>query len=182
MVFKAYQRLLKDRFVLVQALQTGILMGTSDVIAQFVIEKKKLKEYQFKRTGQFAIFGMTFVGPTLAIWYRLLARYIGQAKSSKVTLQKVACDQCIFAPTFLVFFISGINFIQGKDATHIKNELALKYKDILLTNYQIWPAVQLINFYLVPLNYQVLLVQSVAIFWNTYLSWKTQNVMKTHED
>lgn len=89
-------------------------------------------------------------------------------------VKKVAADQLIFAPGFLVIFITALTLLNGGNMRTIKNKLDLEYTDIILTNWTIWPAVQTINFYFMPLKYQVLLVQSVAVFWNTYLSWKTQ--------
>ncbi|KAL1491115.1 hypothetical protein ABEB36_011759 [Hypothenemus hampei] len=172
-LFKTYQKLLKNHFMVVQAVQTGLLMGTGDFIAQTVIEGKKIKNYQLKRTVKFTLLGTCFVGPTLSLWYRLLARTFGTEISTSTTLKKVACDQLIFAPSFLALFVTNLNLLNGRNFEDIKKDLNTNYVDLLIANWKLWPAVQLVNFYVVPLNYQVLLVQGVAVVWNTYLSWKT---------
>jgi len=49
-----------------------------------------------------------------------------------------------------------------------------KVKDLLwptlLENWKVWPAVQLLNFSVVPVKFQVLFVNCVAIWWNFVLS------------
>lgn len=81
----------------------------------------------------------------------------------------------IFAPAFLFFILIAVAAMQGKSQETIKQEVLANYFDVLKTNYYVWPWVQLVNFYYIPLQYQVLIVQSVALFWNTYLSWKTNH-------
>lgn len=39
-----------------------------------------------------------------------------------------------------------------------------------MANYKLWPAVQCFNFYLVPLNYQLLFLNVIAIGWTAFLS------------
>ncbi|KAJ8973608.1 hypothetical protein NQ317_010045 [Molorchus minor] len=172
-IFTVYTRLLKKHSLVVQSIQTGLIMGIGDLAAQTVIENKPLEKVELLRTAQFVALGTGLVGPILTAWYKFLSKTIGDTGKAAV-LKKVAADQLIFAPNFIVVFITTLNMLQGKNLENVKKELSSKYKDILITNYKVWPAVQILNFYLVPLHYQVLFVQTVAVFWNAYMSWKTQ--------
>ncbi|CAG5018351.1 unnamed protein product [Parnassius apollo] len=145
--FQSYQTLLNKRPYLVQAIQTGTLMGAGDFISQTVIEKKSVKYVDYKRTLRFSSIGFFVGGPALRAWYGFLNKYVGSKAS--------------------------VGIMQGKSLENIENDIKYNYLEVLKTNYYIWPVVQIINFYYVPLQYQVLIVQTVALFWNTYLSWKT---------
>ncbi|KAL3282233.1 hypothetical protein HHI36_005428 [Cryptolaemus montrouzieri] len=171
---RTYKKLLQTYPLLVQSVQTGVLMGTGDMIAQGFIEGRSLKNLDTKRTITFCGLGTCLVGPTLVTWYKTLS-IIVKGSSKAVVLKKVALDQLCFSPTFIGCFLCTLGFVQGYDFQQIKQNVSKNYKDILLTNYQIWPLVQLGNFYLTPLHYQTLVVQGVAICWNTYISWKTQS-------
>lgn len=109
----------------------------------------------------------------------MLHRNITKGSKTSITLKKVFADQIIFAPIFLASLISLISTLQGLSPEKVVEKLKKEYFDIITTNYMIWPWVQLINFYVIPLNYQVLVVQIVALFWNSYFSWKTNLGRKT---
>lgn len=54
-IIHTYKKFLSSHPFLVQTVQTGMLMGVGDVIAQRIVEKKTHKEHDYKRT-------MTFLG------------------------------------------------------------------------------------------------------------------------
>ncbi|XP_046838716.1 protein sym-1 isoform X2 [Vespa crabro] len=151
---------------------TGILMGLGDQLAQNFVERNKFKDLDFARTGHFISIGFFIAGPATTTWYRILDKYIG-SKGGVVVMKKVLCDQLLFAPSFLSILLVSIGLLQGNDIDSLKHKLKTNYFEILLNNYKIWPMVQLVNFYFIPLQYQVLLVQSVALLWNTYISYIT---------
>ncbi|KRT79939.1 hypothetical protein AMK59_6473, partial [Oryctes borbonicus] len=179
-LLQIYKRALNNYPILTQTIQTSILMGAGDAISQIFIENKGYKEYNLLRTSQFCTVGFCFLGPTLTVWYRLLAKHIGM-KGSLVTVKKVALDQFLFAPFCIGMLLTVLGTVQGQPPKETIKKLKRDYTDIMIANYKLWPAVQLMNFYVVPLNYQVLVVQCVALSWNTYISWKTQSQSRNVE-
>ncbi|XP_012278559.1 protein Mpv17 isoform X2 [Orussus abietinus] len=171
-IFRTYQRLLTKYPLRMQAVQTGILMATGDQIAQVFVERREYKDIDLVRTAQFGGLGFFLMGPAIRTWYGILDKRIG-SKGKTVILKKVVCDQLFFAPALIAVLLNSIGFLRGNNLEQNKEKLRNEYKDILINNYKLWPMVQIVNFSLVPLEYQVLVVQIVAIFWNTYVSYRT---------
>lgn len=60
-IFRAYNRFLTKYPLPVQIIQTALLMGTGDVCAQVIVEKKSFEEYCPRRTLQFVSLGFFLV-------------------------------------------------------------------------------------------------------------------------
>ncbi|NXA57432.1 MPV17 protein, partial [Nothocercus julius] len=153
----------------------GALMGAGDAAAQQLVERRGLQGHQGARTARMAAIGACFVGPVLGTWYRLLDRLVPGATKA-AALKKMLLDQGGFAPCFLGCFLSVVGAANGLSLQENCSKLRQDYVDALLTNYCIWPPVQAANFYFVPLNHRLAVVQSVAVVWNCYLSWKANRM------
>lgn len=112
-------------------------------------------------------------GPCVRFWYGVMDKGIKTKSPLSKTMIKVGIDQLIFAPIFIALLVSTISYMQDQNVQLIEHKLKTQYTDILISNYYVWPWVQIVNFRWVPLNYQVLLTQTVAFLWNIYISWKT---------
>jgi len=153
--------------------QAGLLMCVGDLISQKFVENKDARSIDLYRTARFGLVGFIVVGPVLRTWYGFLERRIVMKTPAMTAVAKMATDQLIFAPIFLFNFMGLMGVLNGLNSRQIETDLRNNYGDVMLRNYQLWPAAQLINFGLVPLQHRVLFAQCVAVFWNTYLSFKT---------
>ncbi|KAH6574361.1 hypothetical protein BASA50_001697 [Batrachochytrium salamandrivorans] len=169
-VFRWYRRQLKRQPLATQALTTGFLFGTGDLIAQTAVEQTPLTSIDAIRTARLTLFGTTICGPAMVIWYRLLSKNILLASPMQTLAARVSLDQLVFAPSFLAVFFAATGLMEGRSFSEVGTKLSAGYPDALVSNYKLWPAVQMINFYLVPLHYQALFVNVIALGWNTYLS------------
>ncbi|XP_059699224.1 protein Mpv17 isoform X3 [Haemorhous mexicanus] len=95
------------------------------------------------------------------------------------TLKMMAIGFCFvggFAPCFLGCFLAVTGAVNGLSVQENWSKIQQDYMDALVTNYCIWPPVQIANFYFVPLQHRLAVVQCVAIVWNCYLSWKANRM------
>ncbi|XP_026481156.1 protein Mpv17 [Ctenocephalides felis] len=171
-VLAAYQAMLAKQPFLTQVAQTSLIMGVGDFIAQKFLEKKPFSQYEISRTLGFCFVGATVVAPWLTVWYRTLHRIVKPSKFAP--LQKMLMDQILMAPNFTFAIVTSLNLVTGKSFHQAIAETKTTYVDIMKANYCLWPFAQLVNFYMMPLNYQVLFVQVVSVGWNSYISYKTQ--------
>uniref|UniRef100_A0A914VLX5 Mitochondrial inner membrane protein Mpv17 n=1 Tax=Plectus sambesii TaxID=2011161 RepID=A0A914VLX5_9BILA len=169
---RAYQRALTKRPLITQMCSAGILAGSGDVIAQLAVEKRKLKNYDLIRTGRFFVLGSCYVAPVLFRWFRILERIPGNPKVAP--LVRLAVDQIAFAPCLLSGFLINLRILEGNSPKESFDHWKKEFKGYMLASWKVWPMVQLVNFYLVPLQYRILVVQTVALFWNTYIAYRTQ--------
>lgn len=85
-------------------------------------------------------------------------------------LQRMAMDQLIFAPIGLGFFFTFMTVAEGGGRKAVTKKFQDVYVPALRANYMLWPMVQMINFRVMPVQFQIPFVSSVGIAWTAYLS------------
>jgi len=167
-MFRWYQRKLATKPLLTQSITTAILFATGDVLAQQAVEKKSIQKHEFARTFRMALYGGAIFGPAATTWFKFLQNNVVLKNKNLEIAARVAADQTLFAPTNLFVFLNTMAIMEGSSP---KDKLEKSYSTALQKNWMVWPAVQAVNFKLVPLEHRVLVVNVVSIGWNCYLSY-----------
>nr|XP_046914316.1 uncharacterized protein LOC124495050 [Dermatophagoides farinae] len=93
-------------------------------------------------------------GPSISVWYRILDRRFGPKQLLLKPWQKVMIDQATFNPSIHLMAIIVLGLMSQESFKAIKTNIHDNYVDIMKNSYKVWPAVQMVNFYLIPLNYR----------------------------
>ncbi|KAI9683175.1 MAG: hypothetical protein M1829_005966 [Trizodia sp. TS-e1964] len=127
--------------------------------------------YDFERTARFAAYGL-LVATAQYKWITFLNVAFPKTLTSTFipALKRVALDQLVFAPASLAWFFTFMTLAEGGGKRAIFQKFEDVYLPALRANFMVWPAVQLINFRLVPLQFQLPFVSTIGIFWTAYLS------------
>lgn len=170
---QAYGRIVLKRPLLFQVATAGTLVTTGDLIAQSFIEKKK--KHDFRRTAIMATCGFMYFGPVVGVWLSLLNRW------GYSTVVNVMLDQALFAPMIISGFFTIQSLLNGKTVLAAGRRVKAEVPGVLVVGWTVWIPTQIINFQFMPFQYRMLLIQVVALFWNSYLSLQANRTQIAEE-
>ena len=162
-------------------ISTGTLSFIGDAACQYVEHKYSLRtklkmsgnfKWNLYRSCRFGAVGMT-IGIQLSIWYRILATKIFVGESFGIAMKRMCIDQFLFAPWAISYVFTLNTFIDGGNFQDALNRIKDQFIPTYKVNLMVWPAAQLINFWLIPVQYRVLMANGTALWWNTYLSYRS---------
>jgi len=152
-----------------QGVVSSVLHVTGDAIAQKFIEKKK--KFDFRRSLNFSLIGFG-CGIVTRKWYGILEMKFQNPNRYVNTFGKVAADQLLFNPVYLLVTTGLLGYLKSGTWNGIVDLLKRDYTTILFNDFRVGTAIQFVNFYWIPLNYQVLVNSTVDVIWETYFSYK----------
>lgn len=121
--------------------------------------------FDFERLTRFMAYGF-MMAPVQFRWFKFLEKAFPMSKTSAFVpaMKRVAFDQLIFAPFGVACFFTVMTVAEGGGRRAVYNKLRDMYVPTLKANYAVWPAVQIVNFRLMPVQFQ--LVSIVAVRTN----------------
>jgi protein Mpv17 len=152
--------------------------------------------FDFERLTRFMAYGFC-MAPVQFRWFKFLERTFPITKLSAFgpAMKRVAFDQLIFAPFGVACFFTVMTVAEGGGRRAVTHKLKDMYVPTLKANYMLWPAVQVVNFRLMPVQFQLVsavlalghgpppyvkpanhflslqpFVSTVGIAWTAYLS------------
>jgi hypothetical protein len=129
--------------------------------------------FDFERLTRFMAYGF-MMAPVQFKWFQFLSKSFPITKSSGLgpAMKMVALDQLIFAPVGTLFYDRGVRALlilllgiaifftvmtvaEGGGRRAVTHKLRDMYLPTLKANFLVWPLVQIINFRLMPIQFQL---------------------------
>lgn len=122
--------------------------------------------FDFERLTRFMAYGFA-MAPVQFKWFSFLSRAFPITKAGALgpAMKRVAFDQLVFAPFGIACFFTVMTVAEGGGKRAVSNKLRDMYVPTLKANFLVWPAVQAINFRLMPVQFQ--LVSDTPLLSNT---------------
>lgn len=159
-----------------KAVTAGVLAGVSDVLAQRISGEKRVA---VRRTLLMMAFGCVYAGPSAHYMHKLLDYLFHSGKDTGTAVKKVVVEQLTYGPLCNVLFMAYISLVvEGRPLGFLQQKLRADYPAVQLNGWKVWPLAALINYKYVGIQYRVLFVNIVALFWSTFLILRSRTAAK----
>jgi protein Mpv17 len=112
--------------------------------------------FDFERLTRFMAYGFC-MAPLQFRWFKFLEKSFPITKTAAFgpAVKRVVFDQLVFAPFGLACFFTAMTVAEGGGRRAVETKLRDMYVPTLKANFMLWPAVQVINFRLMPVQFQL---------------------------
>lgn len=170
-----YSMMLEKAPLLTKGVSSAVVAFGGDIMCQSYVEKREVNQpLDYGRATRFTIFGGVMVAPILHYWYGYLAIKFPMKAGQNVlipAIQRLALDQGLFAPFIVPFSMFSLLTMEGHSLDYTVLKMKQDFWTSLQANWSIWIPGSFLNFYLIPVSYQVLFSNVTALIWNTILSY-----------
>ncbi|KAL1512889.1 hypothetical protein ABEB36_002395 [Hypothenemus hampei] len=152
-------------------ISSGVLMWLGDVCQQEIeFRQGKLeKRYDYARMSRMFIVGLG-LGPVHHYYYLYIAKILPKRDLSTVLI-KIGLDQFIVSPLCIVGFFYSMGALEQKPLQKMNEEIYKKFINVYVMDWCIWVPTQFLNFYFIPVKFQVFYINAVTMFYNIFLSF-----------
>jgi hypothetical protein len=152
------------RNVLNSGLQSGTIMGLSDLLTQKVVVAMESNDngrsyhnqWDVSRSRRWILAGIFLHGPYFFLGFRALDRYFVDATSIQANmttvLKKTAAAQFGLFPPYLVLLFTYMGFMEKQS---IVEKIKHRVPEAFVAGCIFWPVVNVVNFALIPSRYRV---------------------------
>ncbi|XP_042870891.1 protein SYM1-like [Penaeus japonicus] len=162
-------RVIVEKYPVTRGILTySVLFPASNTTQQLMDPKRE--KYNGWETLRFGIFGALILAPSLYCWVRL-ANVIVKGSTLKHAVIKAYIEQFTWAPFAYTEFYLCINLMERKTLDECLHECRTKIPPTWKIGFCVWPVIQTVNFWIIPLKHRVSFVGFFSYVWNTFLSY-----------
>ncbi|KAI6205495.1 hypothetical protein M3Y94_00798900 [Aphelenchoides besseyi] len=165
-----WTKIVPSKAFLMQSSMAGSLAITGDVACQLIVEKQQ--KWDVYRSLRFGFVISCIAAPIQFKWFRFLEKHIRPSQSRFTTgVKKMLADQIVAAPLLTSLMLFSVQLLQTRSVDYSIARVKSIFPTVIATNYKVWPLVQIINMSLIPLNYRIVFLQFIGMFWDALEFW-----------
>lgn len=171
--WSSYTSLLKRKPLATQMGTSVVTWSLGDIISQSIT----CDQIDFTRTAKTGAFAAMFIGPVGHGWYKLMDHFcitVWQMKQRSLALvaTKVSLDMAIFSPFFYAMFFPFATIVRENGTmAEAKERLKTNFIPTLTVEIGAWTPIQTFTFYKVPVQHQLLFVNTLCLVDAAFISW-----------